>query len=170
MPKNLDRKKRKIFRFFVTEALRHAVHFEGGMEDLNENLTIKDVAKVLRCSTTHVQNALRGKVPGMPPLNSSGNRQTQNNTSSLAQSVDGKEQSELACRYVRMLCPWRKKENSCVESDFKKEASALANTADARYGLRSGGSKGTNDPRFLVTTQKFPRGKRTQCSPRFFNQ
>jgi Helix-turn-helix domain len=38
------------------------------MEDLNENLTIKDVAKVLRCSTTHVQNALRGKVPGMPPL------------------------------------------------------------------------------------------------------
>ena len=38
------------------------------MEDLNENLTIKDVAKLLRCSTTHVQNALLGKVPGMPPL------------------------------------------------------------------------------------------------------
>ena len=37
------------------------------MEHIDENLTIKDVAKLLRCSKTHVQNALRGRVPGMPP-------------------------------------------------------------------------------------------------------
>jgi Helix-turn-helix domain len=38
------------------------------MEDSNENLTIKDVAKLLRCSQTQVQRALRGKVAGMPAL------------------------------------------------------------------------------------------------------
>lgn len=38
------------------------------MENIDENLTIKDVAKLLRCSKAHVQNALRGKVPGMPAL------------------------------------------------------------------------------------------------------
>ena len=38
------------------------------MEDINDNLTIKEVANLLRCSKTHVQNALRGRVPGMPRL------------------------------------------------------------------------------------------------------
>lgn len=31
-------------------------------------LTIRDVAHVLRCSRTHVQNVLNGKVPGLPKL------------------------------------------------------------------------------------------------------
>jgi len=38
------------------------------MEDINDNLTIKEVAGLLRCSKAHVQNALRGRVPGMPRL------------------------------------------------------------------------------------------------------
>jgi len=38
------------------------------MEDINDNLTIKEVANLLRCSKIHVQNALRGRVPGMPAL------------------------------------------------------------------------------------------------------
>ncbi|HEX4769720.1 MAG TPA: helix-turn-helix domain-containing protein [Bryobacteraceae bacterium] len=60
--------KKRNFAPAVTKAVRHTLQFERGMEDLNENLTIKDVARLLRCSKTHVQNALRGKVPGMPPL------------------------------------------------------------------------------------------------------
>jgi hypothetical protein len=58
----------KNFEKSVTEGLCQAVHFEGGMEDPNDNLTIKDVAKLLRCSPTQVQKALRGEVPGVPAL------------------------------------------------------------------------------------------------------
>jgi excisionase family DNA binding protein len=38
------------------------------IKDIKDNLTIKEVAKLLRCSKAHVQNALRGRVPGMPAL------------------------------------------------------------------------------------------------------
>lgn len=38
------------------------------MENSAEILTIDEVAKVLRCSKAHVQNALRGKLPGVPRL------------------------------------------------------------------------------------------------------
>ncbi|MEO5923030.1 MAG: helix-turn-helix domain-containing protein [Bryobacteraceae bacterium] len=31
-------------------------------------LTITEIAKILRCSKAHVSNALKGKVPGIPPL------------------------------------------------------------------------------------------------------
>jgi excisionase family DNA binding protein len=31
-------------------------------------LTIRDVAALLRCSKTHVANALKGKIPGVPRL------------------------------------------------------------------------------------------------------
>lgn len=31
-------------------------------------LTITEIAKILRCSKTHVSNALNGKVPGIPRL------------------------------------------------------------------------------------------------------
>ncbi len=33
-----------------------------------ENLTIKELAKILRCSKAHVQNAMAGKVPGLSRL------------------------------------------------------------------------------------------------------
>jgi hypothetical protein len=62
------KKNQKHFAPAVTKGVRHALQSESGMEDLNENLTITDVARLLRCSKTHVQNALRGRVPGMPPL------------------------------------------------------------------------------------------------------
>ena len=65
---SLLKKLEKYFAKSGTEGLSQAVHFEGGMEDSNENLTIKDIAKLLRCSQTQVQRALRGKVPGMPAL------------------------------------------------------------------------------------------------------
>lgn len=35
---------------------------------LNDILTVKDVASILRCSKAHVCNVLNGKVPGVPPL------------------------------------------------------------------------------------------------------
>jgi transcriptional regulator with XRE-family HTH domain len=38
------------------------------MKDIDENLTIEEIAELLRCSRAHVQNALRGKVPGVPAL------------------------------------------------------------------------------------------------------
>jgi hypothetical protein len=38
------------------------------MEGLNDNLTIPEVARLLRCSKAHVQKALLGRVPGMPIL------------------------------------------------------------------------------------------------------
>ena len=38
------------------------------MKDIDENLTIEEIAELLRCSLAHVQNALRGKVPGVPAL------------------------------------------------------------------------------------------------------
>jgi hypothetical protein len=62
------RETKKYFAKVVTEGLCRGVHIEGSMEDADENLTIKDIAKLLRCSKTHVQRALRGKVPGMPAL------------------------------------------------------------------------------------------------------
>lgn len=50
------------------QCLLMAYRVRASMENIDENLTIKDVAKLLRCSKAHVQNALRGKVPGMPAL------------------------------------------------------------------------------------------------------
>jgi hypothetical protein len=38
-------------------------------------------------------------------------------------------------------------EIQCVESDFKKEVSELANTAAIEYGWRSGGRTGTKNQR-----------------------
>jgi excisionase family DNA binding protein len=38
------------------------------MENSADILTIDEVAKVLRCSKAHVQNALRGKLRGLPRL------------------------------------------------------------------------------------------------------
>ncbi len=38
------------------------------MKDIDENLTIEEIAELLRCSRAHVQNALRGKVAGVPAL------------------------------------------------------------------------------------------------------
>jgi excisionase family DNA binding protein len=41
---------------------------EDIMENTSNILTIREVADILRCSKAHVQNALRGKVPGVPKL------------------------------------------------------------------------------------------------------
>ncbi len=38
------------------------------MENSADILTIDEVAKVLRCSKAHVQNALRGNLRGLPRL------------------------------------------------------------------------------------------------------
>ena len=38
------------------------------MENLADILTIEEVAKVLRCSRAHVQNAIHGKLRGVPRL------------------------------------------------------------------------------------------------------
>ncbi len=38
------------------------------MENTSSILTIREVAQILRCSKAHVQNALHGKVPGLPKL------------------------------------------------------------------------------------------------------
>ena len=54
--------------FPVTPPPSQGVQGEESMKDIKDNLTIKEVAKLLRCSKAHVQNALRGRVPGMPAL------------------------------------------------------------------------------------------------------
>ncbi|MDQ2712778.1 MAG: helix-turn-helix domain-containing protein [Acidobacteriota bacterium] len=41
---------------------------EENMENSTDILTIAEVAKLLRCSKAHVQNALRGKLHGVPRL------------------------------------------------------------------------------------------------------
>jgi len=41
---------------------------EENMENSTDILTIAEVATVLRCSKAHVQNALRGKLRGVPRL------------------------------------------------------------------------------------------------------
>jgi len=38
------------------------------MEDKANILTIKEVAEILRCSKTHAQNVIDGKVRGLPKL------------------------------------------------------------------------------------------------------
>ena len=38
------------------------------MENLADILTIEEVAQVLRCSKAHTQNALQGKLRGVPRL------------------------------------------------------------------------------------------------------
>jgi excisionase family DNA binding protein len=45
-----------------------AYRVEESMENSTDMLTIQEVAKVLRCSKTHVQNALEGKVQGLSRL------------------------------------------------------------------------------------------------------
>ena len=45
-----------------------AYRVEEHMENSTDLLTIREVAKALRCSKTHVQNALDGKVRGLPRL------------------------------------------------------------------------------------------------------
>jgi len=49
-------------------ALAVAYRVEENMENSTDLLTIREVAKALRCSKTHVQNALDGKVQGLPRL------------------------------------------------------------------------------------------------------
>ena len=41
---------------------------EGIVETTTNILTIKDVADILRCSKTHAQNVIEGKVNGLPKL------------------------------------------------------------------------------------------------------
>jgi hypothetical protein len=61
----------------------------------------------------------------------------------MARPVDGGAQNELVLHHVRMQRFGRKKESfSCVETDFKKEASVLANTAATKYGWPNGGKAG----------------------------
>jgi excisionase family DNA binding protein len=38
------------------------------MENTANILTIAEIASILRCSKAHIQNAIRGKVPGSPKL------------------------------------------------------------------------------------------------------
>jgi excisionase family DNA binding protein len=38
------------------------------MENTSNILTIQEIAQILRCSKAHVQNALHGKVSGLPKL------------------------------------------------------------------------------------------------------
>jgi hypothetical protein len=38
------------------------------MENTTDTLTIKEVAGILRCSKTHAQNVIDGKVGGLPKL------------------------------------------------------------------------------------------------------
>jgi len=65
----VNKEKNKIILQNVSQGgLAVAYRVKASMDNIEDNLTIKDVAKLLRCSRTHVQNALRGKVPGMPIL------------------------------------------------------------------------------------------------------
>ena len=41
---------------------------EGLVETTTNILTIKEVADILRCSKTHAQNVIEGKVNGLPKL------------------------------------------------------------------------------------------------------
>ena len=41
---------------------------EGLVENTTNILTIKEVADILRCSKTHAQNVIEGKVNGLPKL------------------------------------------------------------------------------------------------------
>jgi excisionase family DNA binding protein len=41
---------------------------EALLENTSHVLTVKEVAEILRCSKTHVQNAIDGKVRGLPKL------------------------------------------------------------------------------------------------------
>ena len=38
------------------------------MENVADILTIEEVARILRCSKAHVQNAIQGKLSGLPRL------------------------------------------------------------------------------------------------------
>jgi excisionase family DNA binding protein len=38
------------------------------MENVADILTIEEVARILRCSKAHVQNAIQGKLRGLPRL------------------------------------------------------------------------------------------------------
>jgi excisionase family DNA binding protein len=55
----------------VTRLLSQALPVERAiekMENISEILTIKEVADELRCSKTHVQHAISGKLSGVPRL------------------------------------------------------------------------------------------------------
>jgi hypothetical protein len=41
---------------------------EGHVENTTNILTIKEVADILRCSKTHAQNVIEGRVNGLPKL------------------------------------------------------------------------------------------------------
>lgn len=45
-----------------------AYNMEAHMENEPDVLTIAEVARRIRCSKTHVQNAIHGRIPGMPRL------------------------------------------------------------------------------------------------------
>lgn len=55
-------------RLTVTISIAHAVRNGGSVEHTSNILTVKEVAIILRCSKTHVLNALEGKVRGLPKL------------------------------------------------------------------------------------------------------
>ena len=74
----------------------------------------------------------------------------QGSSQGMARPVDGGVQNELVLHHVRMQRFGRKKESfSCVETDFKKEASVLANTAATRFGWPNGGKAGKKSRRCL---------------------
>lgn len=54
--------------FTVTDCASHDVLDGGAVENTSNILTVKEVANILRCSKTHVLNALEGKVRGLPKL------------------------------------------------------------------------------------------------------
>ncbi len=54
--------------FTVTDCASHDVLDGGVVENTSNILTVKEVANILRCSKTHVLNALEGKVRGLPKL------------------------------------------------------------------------------------------------------
>ena len=55
-------------RLAATISIAHAVRNGGTVEHTSNILTVKEVATILRCSKTHVLNALEGKVRGLPKL------------------------------------------------------------------------------------------------------
>jgi len=55
-----------ILRSRTTSVAPYGV--EGLVEATTNILTIKEVADILRCSKTHAQNVIEGKVNGLPKL------------------------------------------------------------------------------------------------------
>ena len=130
------------------------------MENTSNILTIKEVAEILRCSKGHVQNVLVGRVRGVPKLaHLRMGRRKVVRKEWLDQWMEAHKTS-LVLHHVGMQRFGRKKESfSCVETDFKKEASVLANTAATRFGWPNGGKAGKKSRRCLGDAPTCRRAK-----------